>query len=110
VTTAYSPGAVWAMVAAIGVGTWLLRLSFVALLGRVETVPPTVTRILRLIPAAVLAAIAAPEITNASGSFDLGTARLAAGVIATLVAWRTRNIAATIGVGMAALWIMQAVA
>jgi branched-subunit amino acid transport protein len=108
--TTYSTGAVWAMVAVIGVGTWLLRLSFVTLLARVEAVPPAVSRILRLIPAAVLAAITAPAITNAGGSFDLVTARFAAGVLAALVAWRTRNVAATIGVGMVSLWVLQAVA
>jgi branched-subunit amino acid transport protein len=106
--TTYSPAAIWVMVGVVGVGTWLLRLSFVALLARVETVPPAVTRILRLIPAAVLAAITAPAITNAGGSFDLGTARFAAGVLAAFVAWRTRNVAATIGVGMVSLWVLQA--
>jgi branched-subunit amino acid transport protein len=109
VRTSYSPGAIWAMVAVIGVGTWLLRLSFVAILARVETVPPAVTRVLRLIPAAVLAAITAPAITNAGGSFDLTTVRFAAGALAGLVAWRTRNVAATIGVGMAALWVLEGI-
>lgn len=107
-TTSHSPTAIWVMVIVIGVGTWLLRLSFVALLARVEQVPPAIARVLRLIPAAVLAAITAPAITNAGGSFDLGTARFAAGALAAAVAWRTRHVAATIGVGMVALWIIEA--
>lgn len=106
--TTYSTQAIWMMVGAVAVGTWLLRLSFIALLGRVEQVPPQVSRILRLIPAAVLAAITAPALTHSTGAFDLGTARFAAGVIAALVAWRTRNVLATIGAGMGALWLLQA--
>lgn len=105
--TSFGPGAIWALVVLIGVGTWMIRLSFVALFGRVDTIPPTVMRILALIPAAVLAAIVAPALTHSSGSLDLGTDRFFAGVMAALVAWRTKNVLATIGVGMGALWILQ---
>lgn len=99
---------VWAVIAAIGVGTWLIRLSFIALLGRVEVIPPLLLRILRLIPAAVLAAIVAPALTHASGTFDLATDRFVAGVGAALVAWRTRNVLATIVIGMGLLWGLDA--
>jgi len=108
-TTTMSPSLVWVLVGIIGVGTWLLRLSFLALLGRVEHVPPVVSRVLRLIPAAVLAAIVLPSLTHATGSFDLATDRFGAGVVAAVVAWRTRNVMATIGVGMVCLWIFQAI-
>ncbi|OFW67176.1 MAG: hypothetical protein A2Z12_03880 [Actinobacteria bacterium RBG_16_68_21] len=106
--TTFSPGAIWVIVITIGVGTFLIRVSFLALLGRVERIPDWGTRILRLIPAAVLAAIAAPALTHATGSFDLGTVRFAAGAAAALVAWRTRNVIATLAVGMGTLWILQA--
>jgi branched-subunit amino acid transport protein len=39
---------------------------------------------------------------------SLGNTRLVAGALAALVAWRTKNVLLTIGVGMAALWILQA--
>lgn len=104
----YSTAAVWGVIGTIGLGTWLIRLSFIALLGRVEHVPPLMASILRLIPAAVLAAIVAPALTHSTGTFDLGTARFVAGVVAGLVAWRTRNVLATIGAGMAALWGLDA--
>lgn len=106
--TSYSPLSVWILMFVIAAGTWTIRVSFLALFGRIETIPPAVLRILTLIPAAVLAAIAAPSLTHADGSLDLTTARFAAGLIAALVAWRTKNVLATIGVGMAALWILQA--
>ena len=107
--TTLSAPLVWTLIAIIGAGTWLLRVSFLALLGRVDRVPPVVTRVLRLIPAAVLAALVLPALTHASGMFDLATDRFAAGVLAGLVAWRTRNVLATISVGMACLWILQAI-
>ena len=83
-------------------------MSFIALFGRIETIPEWVLRILKLIPAAVMAALVAPALTHATGEFDLATARFAAGIIAGLVAWRTRNVLATITTGMTALWILQA--
>jgi branched-subunit amino acid transport protein len=107
--TTFSAPLVWGLIGIIGAGTWLLRVSFLALLGRVERVPPVVTRVLRFIPAAVLAALVLPALTHASGSFDLVTDRFAAGALAAVVAWLTRNVLATIAVGMVCLWLLQAV-
>ena len=107
-TTTYSPAAVWVLLAVIAAGTWGIRVSFIALFGRIETIPDWVLRILKLIPAAVLAALVAPALTHGTGDFDLVTARLFAGILAGLVAWRTRNVLATIATGMGALWILQA--
>ncbi len=107
--TTHSTTLIWFLMGVAGLGTWLIRLSFIALLGRVTAIPDLAMRILRLIPAAVLAAIVAPSITHASGTFDLGTDRFVAGVIAGVVAWRTKNVLATIGVGMGLLWLLQAV-
>jgi branched-subunit amino acid transport protein len=39
----------------------------------------------------------------------LGNARLIAGVIAALVAWRTKNVVLTIAIGMIALWVLSAI-
>ncbi len=107
--TTLSPTLIWILLGGAGLGTWLIRLSFIALLGRTAAIPDLAMRILRLIPAAVLAAIVTPSITHASGSFDLATDRFVAGVIAGLVAWRTKNVLATIGAGMGVLWLLQAI-
>jgi len=32
---------------------------------------------------------------------------LLAGLVAVLVAWRTRNVLLTVGVGMGVLWVLQ---
>ncbi|MGE5549389.1 MAG: AzlD domain-containing protein [Bacteroidota bacterium] len=91
-----------------GLVTFLTRLSFIALLGRVET-PPLLARALRFVPPAVLAAIIFPELIIHGGRLDptLGNMRLIAGSLAAVVAWRTRNVLLTIAVGMAALWALQ---
>ena len=105
--TTLSPGLIWLLLGIIGVGTWLIRFSFLGLLSRVEEIPPVVLRGLQLIPAAALAALVAPGLTHAEGSFDLGTTRFIAGLVALLAAWRTQNVLATIGVGMGVLWVLE---
>ncbi len=95
--------------AVAGIVTFGIRLSFIALLGKVE--PPSVLiRALRFVPPAVLSAIIFPELLVRDGTPDLhpGNVRLIAGVVAAAVAWRTRNVVLTIAVGMAALWMAQA--
>ena len=91
-----------------GLVTFGIRLSFIALLGKVE-LPPALSRALRFVPPAVLSAIILPEMLVRDGAVDLrpGNARLLAGLVAALVAWRTRNVLLTIAVGMAALWTAQ---
>ena len=92
-----------------GLVTFATRLSFIALLGKVE-VPPLLTRALRFVPAAVLSAIIFPELVVRGGAVDLsfGNARLLAGLVAALVALKTRSVAWTIGTGMASLWALLA--
>jgi branched-subunit amino acid transport protein len=91
-----------------GLLTFATRLSFIALLGRVET-PPLLSRALRYVPPAVLSAIVFPELLLKEGKVDvtLHNQRLLAGLLAVLVAWRTRSVLLTIGVGMGALWLLQ---
>lgn len=99
----------WLIIIAMGIVTYGIRLLPIALLGRIE-IPPLVQRALRFVPPAVLSAIVAPELLMPGGQFDVspGNARLIAGVIATLVAWRTKNVLLTIAVGMIALWVLNA--
>jgi branched-subunit amino acid transport protein len=106
--TTYATPTIWLLLAIIAAGTWTIRFSFIAFFGRIDTIPPWVLRILKLIPAAVLGALVAPALTHATGEFDVTTTRFAAGMIAGVVAWRTKNVLATISAGMGALWILQA--
>jgi branched-subunit amino acid transport protein len=101
---------VWMVIIITGVITYAIRLSFIALFENRE-VPPTLQRWLKYVPPAVFAAIIFPEIFVQNGSVDLspGNARLVAGIIAALIAWRTKNVLLTILVGMTSLLIMQAI-
>jgi len=96
------PVVVWTVIVAGGVGTFLLRLSFLALFERVGTVPPRLEYALRFVPAAVLAALVVPSVvvTDAGG---VEPARIVAGAVAAVVAYRTGSIVATIVAGMGAL-------
>jgi branched-subunit amino acid transport protein len=98
----------WLTMLVAGVITYLIRLSFIFLFGKLE-VPHPLRRALRFVPPAVLTAIIFPELLVREGALYLspGNARLAAGLLAALVAWRTKNIVLTILVGMAALFLLQ---
>ena len=101
---------VWLLLIGMGLVTYAIRLSLIVLIGRVD-VPPLVQKALRFVPPAVLSAIIFPELL-----------RPVARLICLLemcgcwpecwppgVAWRTKNVLLTIGVGMVALWVLQVV-
>jgi branched-subunit amino acid transport protein len=106
--TGYGTWTLWLVILAAGVGTFLIRLSFIGLFGLLDDVPGTVERALRFVPAAVLAALVAPQLILSDGSVALSPAnpRLLAGALAVLVAWQTEDILATLGAGMVALWFL----
>jgi branched-subunit amino acid transport protein len=85
--------------------TFFTRYAMIGLLGR--EMPPLLTRWLRYVPAAVLAALIAPAAVAPRGHLELG-AQVGAMVLGTMVAWRTRNVVWTILAGMAALWLLRA--
>jgi branched-subunit amino acid transport protein len=99
----------WLTIAGAGAVTFALRLSFIALLGRME-IPLFVGGALRFVPAAVLTAVVIPLLFYENGALEasLGNERLLAGLVAALIAWRTRSVLFTLGGGMATLWALQA--
>ena len=99
---------VWTTVLVAGAGTFAMRASFLVFAHRLAEVPPAVQRVLRQIPPAALASIVVPDLLRPEGHLDLFQPRLLAGVIAALVAWRTRNIALTLVVGMAIVMAINA--
>ena len=109
--TTMSNATVWAVMIGAGVGTLLIRFSFLALVGKERTIHPVVERALRLVPPAVLATLAIPALVRTNGALDISfdNLRLLAGLAAGVVAWRTKNLFLTIATGMAVLWILQAV-
>lgn len=103
--------AIWFIMLSLGLLTFLTRLSFIALHNR-WTPPELFRRALHYVPVAVLTAIIVPELLIDPGGLGAATApllnpRLLAGGVAIFVAWRTKNTALTIMVGMAAFWLAQ---
>jgi len=100
----------WLIILGMGLVTFGTRLLPIVLLERIE-IPFVIQRALRFVPPAVLSAIILPELVLRDGALDLslGNARLIAGVMAALVAWRTKNVVLTIAIGMIALWVLSAI-
>jgi len=92
---------------AVGFLTFLTRLSFIAIAEKWQA-PHVFREGLRFVPIAVLTAIIVPELVMSTGTLDLSplNPRLLAGVIAILVAWKTKNTVLTIVTGMTAFWIL----
>jgi branched-subunit amino acid transport protein len=91
-----------------GIGTYAMRASFLAFAHRLADVPPGVQRLLRQIPPAALASIVLPALLRPEGQIDVMQPRLLAGVVAGLVAWRTRNIGLTLVVGIGTVMLLEA--
>jgi branched-subunit amino acid transport protein len=101
----------WLVVLAAALGTYALRVSFVALFGRVDEVPARVQRVLAFVPPAVLAALVLPELVRYGETLSVSLAndRLVAEVVAAVVAWKTEDMLATVVVGMLALYALSLV-
>lgn len=98
----------WLTIIAAGGCTFLLRLSFIQL-WQWLSIPPMLHRALQYVPAAVLAALVVPAFVRSGGAIDLSpdNLRLIAGCLAAVVAWYTRSVLLTLGVGMGVLWLLQ---
>jgi branched-subunit amino acid transport protein len=98
----------WLVLILGGLGTYLMRLSFILIFQHVE-IPPDMERILRLVPPAVFSAIVLPELLVRDGAlqFSFSNLRLLAGLLAAIIALRTRNVLITIASGMVILWALQ---
>ena len=100
---------VWLTIVVAGLATFSMRAVFLAFAHRLAEVPPNVQRVLRQIPPAALAALIGPELLRPQGRFDLWQSHLLAGLVAVVVAWRTRNILLTLVVGMGLVVLLKAV-
>lgn len=98
----------WLTMIAVGILTFGIRLSFIVILDRWQP-PDLIQRSLRFVPVAVLTAIIVPELVMPGGRVDIsiGNLRLLAGIVAILVAWKTKNIVWTIIAGMGVLLGLQ---
>lgn len=86
--------------------TVAMRYPVLALVSKIS-LPPALLAAFKFIPPAVLTAIIIPillEPTGENRGFSLANDYLIAGIITTLVAWRTKNLLLTLAVGMAVMW------
>lgn len=98
------------MIVGMMVVTFLPRYGVLALMGRIE-MPKPLFNALKFVPPAVLSAIILPTMIFKGDrlAIEPTNSALVAGIIAGVVAWRTRNLLLTIIVGMVALFIWRAI-
>ena len=94
------------LILGMAIVTFAARYPVLALVSKIN-LPPSLLSALKFIPPAVLTAIIVPALLLPRGDsvdFSLTNDYWIAGLVTTLVAWRTKNLLLTLGVGMAALW------
>lgn len=101
----------WLAVALMGAGTYAIRLSMLVFVNH-ERLPVAVRDALEFVMPAVLLAIILPAVLyvgdDASFELSIQNERLVAALIAGIVAWAAKNVWLTVGIGMGALWLLQA--
>ncbi|MEO0386346.1 MAG: AzlD domain-containing protein [Pseudomonadota bacterium] len=101
--------ALWTLIVLLGIGTYLIRLSFLGLIGD-RPMPPWVLRCLRFVPVAVIPAIAAPLVVwpDATGG-AVDPARLIAAGVVVWIGLRTQSTLGAIAGGAVALYLGLAI-
>jgi branched-subunit amino acid transport protein len=96
---------IWTAILAIGLGTFLIRYSFIGLVGD-RRLPGWATRLLRYVPMAVMPGIVAPLVVwpQATGG-EPDPARLLAAMVALAIGAATRSVLGAIVGGMGALYL-----
>lgn len=99
------PGEIWLIIAGLGIGTFLIRFSFLGLIGN-RPLPPWVLRHLRYTPVAVLPALIAPLVLwpeATGGQPDLP--RIAAAFVTLATGMLSKNVILSIAGGAATLYL-----
>ncbi|MFZ3582229.1 AzlD domain-containing protein [Loktanella sp. DJP18] len=100
----YTTAQIWGIIAVLAVGTFLIRFSFLGLIGN-RPMPGIVLRLLRYTPVAVLPGLVAPLVLwPAATGGQPDAVRLAAAVVALAVGLWTRQVIWAILAGFAALY------
>jgi branched-subunit amino acid transport protein len=97
-----STATIWWIIAAIAVGGFALRAVFILIPILPRNLPPRLSLVLQMVPAAAFAALVAPSIFVEEGQFRLISPATLAGAVALLVSFRWKNLALSIVVGLAA--------
>lgn len=92
---------IWTLILVIGAGTYLIRLSFLALIGD-RTLPPLALKLLRYTPVAVIPGLVAPLILTPGAPAD--PVRIAAAIATVAVGWRAKSLLPAIAAGAAVFY------
>ncbi|MBU0782164.1 AzlD domain-containing protein [Loktanella salsilacus] len=106
----YSALQIWGIIGALAIGTFLIRFSFLGLIGN-RDMPPIVLRLLRYTPVAVLPGLVAPLVLwPAATGGQPDAVRLIAAAVALAVGLWTKQVIWAILAGFGALYTGLAVA
>jgi branched-subunit amino acid transport protein len=96
-----STSQVWIIIIAMGIGTYVIRFSFLGLIGNRE-LPEWLLKMLRFTPVAVLPGVVAPMLIGSTAAHSSDPLRLSAAMVTLVVGLLTRNVlyAITAGLGM----------
>ena len=93
---------IWLVIAAIAVGGFALRAAFILVPLLPRDLPPRLSLVLEMVPAAAFAALVAPSLFLDDGHFSLISPATLAGATALLVSLRWKSLALSIVCGLAA--------
>ena len=101
--------AFWTLTVLLGIGTFLIRFSFLGLIGS-RPLPDWLLLHLRYVGVAVFPALVVPMVVwPAATGGEVEPARLIAAAVAFAAGWRLGVVSAILA-GMGALWLLQALA
>ena len=102
-------GAFWTLTVLLGIGTFLIRFSFLGLIGN-RPLPEWLLLHLRYVGVAVFPALVVPMVVwPAATGGEVEPARLVAAAVAFAAGWRLGVVSAILA-GMGTLWLLQALA
>ncbi len=98
-----SKAEIWTIIVLLGVGTYLIRFSFLGIIGS-RPLPPLVLRLLRYTPVAIIPGLVAPLVLwPAATDGQPDPARLLAAAVTLAVGWWTRGFFPAMAAGAVAL-------
>ena len=97
----------WTIILSLGVGTFLIRFSFLGLIGN-RDLPPWVLRHLRYVAVAVMPALITPLVIWPEATHgETDPSRLSAALVAFVVGVRFNSVVSAVVSGMTTLYAMQ---
>jgi len=95
----------WTVIIGLGLGSYLLRFTFIGLVGD-RPLPPWLLRHLRYTAVAILPALCAPLVVFSGDAGEIDPAAIIAGSITLIVGTITKNVLIALTSGAATLFIM----